>query len=165
MDEDNSIFENDDDGEGDFVELPRNLPYREREPSPPPPSPPVRETPGARPITPPFQGATVLQFPGRGGIGQTDEEKAKAEAEAKAAAEQAAAAAAVAQQAAANAQAAAVAAQQNSPDATADGGTFRPGQANPIWPFAAGIALVLGSIWIHRRMNRQIADLAEEYEG
>lgn len=162
MDEDNSIFENDDDGEGDFVELPRNLPYRVREPSPPPPSPPVRETPGARPITPPFQGATVLQFPGRGGIGQTDEEKAKAEAEAKAAADAAAAAAAAQNQqqvdpSQVNAQV--------GPNATQGEGTFRPGQANPIWPFAAGVALVLGSLWIHRRMSRQIADLAEEYEG
>lgn len=164
MDEDNSIFENDDDGEGDFVELPRNLPYNVREPSPPPPSPPVRETPGARPITPPFQGATVLQFPGRGGIGQTDEEKAKAEAEARAAADAAASAAAADEQARQQA-AAAVAAQQGSPGVTEGSGTFRPGQANPIWPFAAGIALVLGSLWIHRRMSRQIADLAEEYEG
>jgi hypothetical protein len=158
MDEDNSIFENDDDGEGDFVELPRNLPYSQREPSPPPPSPPVRATPGARPITPPFQGATVLQFPGRGGIGETDQEKAKAEAEAKAAADQAQAAAILA-------------AQQNlvnnqATNPNAESAVYQqPVPASPIWPIVAGIALVVGSLWVHSRMRSQIADLAEEYEG
>lgn len=158
MDEDNSIFENDDDGEGDFVELPRNLPYSQREPSPPPPSPPVRATPGARPITPPFQGATVLQFPGRGGIGESDQEKAKAEAEAKAAADQAQAAAILA-------------AQQNqvNREATIPNGESavyqQPVQSAPIWPIVAGVALVAGSLWIHSRMRSQIMGLAEEYEG
>jgi hypothetical protein len=146
MSDDNSIFENDSDADDEGpVELPRGLPLRPVPPSPQPPSPPVRQTPGASPVTPPFSGATVLPFRGRGMgegdpiVGQTPPGSTQ-------------------ETQTLPPETAAPTSASEEPVPTANR------SARPLWPLIAGAALVGLTLWIDWKTRRGIAELAAEYE-